>query len=114
MANALIHISCPYMHLDDDYTEITVIKDSHNVLMMDVHEAGCFELSEYVDEISKFKTGYYMVDYDYHEEVESWEMPNVKYPVIDEWDMERIWYGILISWYESIRLFITRSHKYGY
>lgn len=113
MAQALIYVERPYA--DDDYTKVKVFSDNMtNVLLHEVEDGGSFELEEYVDDIYKVKQGYYTVDYDWHEETESWEMPNVKYPVIDEWDMRRVWWGWFQSKYLNVKHFILQTNKYGY
>lgn len=111
---AFIFVEKPYK--DDDYNSVSVLQDldSKNTLIHEIEDGGDFDLAEYVDDISEIKTGYYWVNYDWHLEQESWEMPHIEYPVINEWDMKKCWYGWFYAKWLCLVLFATRANRYGY
>lgn len=78
---------------DDLVKSIVVLKDDRQVLYCDVHEGGICMLEDYVDDTSEYTAGFYSVNYDYHLEAESWEMPNIEYPVIDTFHLRKCWWA---------------------
>jgi len=104
-----------FIEYDKDYDDppcIIIHKDDKQVLLYEVYEGGYFELEEYVEDITKIKSGYYKIDYNFYMEEECWEMPNVRYPVIDEFYIEPFRFGWFYKAYLEIKYFITRTSVY--
>ena len=102
-----------YLEFDDRIHIYTrVYKDDRQVLLYDVEEGGCFDLDNWTD-LPKLKQGYYFVTYDFEMEQESYEMPDVIYPVIQDIYFTYCWWGWFYRMYVAMKFFITRTNKYG-
>lgn len=111
MGNAFVHIE--YNKDYDDLPYINVIYDDAEVLMYDVHEGGCFELSDWGFAPEEYRTGYYQIEYEFEVECESYEMPHIRYPVLTELELYRFTFlGHLKHLIFNLYYLITRTNRY--
>ena len=110
MSRAFIHVEFDDRDCEEP-PEIKVFYDEGQILIGEVEEGCCFDLTELADESYKIKNGYYFVNYGWSMERESFEC-SVEYAVIDEWNMTRSKLGWFYLQFLKFYYFCADTNKY--
>jgi len=106
--------SLVYIEKDGDAIYHTsVISDSQQVLLYDINEGGRTVFDDFYNEW-EINEGYYLVDYKWEMETECWEMPSIKYPVIEELHLIEVHglVGLFLQYWTKLVFFLQRRSVY--
>lgn len=92
---------------DDEDIDIVIIKDtlSDDGLLYEQQMAGLDEIVEDFRSQHLKPVEYYLVDYSFRTETESWEMPHIEYAYLDSWEFHSYpyWKGYVIERWERFK-----------